>query len=88
VSHFFVNDVLLKKQLIDSVDGDGSVESIVDRIVLDVRTFHITSKMEVNWITTELESLTNISELDVLDPSSNLTLTISKHDMCSILHRF
>jgi predicted DNA-binding ribbon-helix-helix protein len=64
---------------------EASIETRVDCIVSDVRSVYVSREMEVNWIATKFESLTNIGELNVLNLATNFTISGRKHNVCSVL---
>jgi hypothetical protein len=53
---------------VDTVNGAGSVERLLNCVTLNVRVVDDTNQMEVNWISSKLEGLPYIEELNVLDP--------------------
>ena len=71
VPHGFVDHIVLEFQVVDAVDGDASIEGLVNSVLSDVGTIHITGHVEMNRVPTQLESLSNIRELDILDPTRN-----------------
>ena len=64
------HDVVLNKQVVDSVDGAGTVKRLVDGVASDIRSRHIAVDVEVNRVPTNPEGLTNSVELGVTDPGS------------------
>ena len=49
-----VHDVVVKSQLLDSVNCDSSVERLVDGVVPDVGVSDISDHVEMNWVAAEL----------------------------------
>lgn len=63
-----VCNILSYSEVVDTVNGAGSVVRLLNSITLNVRVVYDTNQMEVNWIPTKLEGLPYIEELDVLYP--------------------
>jgi hypothetical protein len=63
-----VCNILSYSEVVDTVNGAGSVERLLNCVTLNVRVVNDTNQMEVNWISSKLEGLPYIEELNVLDP--------------------
>ena len=71
MAHRVVSNVSLNCQIVDSVESACSVVSVMDGIVFNVRLCYSTNHMEVEWISTKLECLTDLCELNVFNSSLN-----------------
>lgn len=75
VAHGIVSDVVLDLEVVDSMEGDSTIISLMDRVVTSVGLVNGTNHMEMNGIATQLESLTDIGKLNVLDSANNRFIT-------------
>lgn len=75
VAHGLVVDVAGDFKVVNTVECGASVVSLMDRVLLDVRLLHGANHMEMDRVATKHESLTNISELAVLDPANDRFIT-------------
>ena len=81
-----VGNVLSHSEVVDTVNGAGSVVRLLNSVTLDVRVVDDTNQMEMNRIPTKFEGLPNIEELDVLNPGDQVLLAIGMHhDVGAIL---
>ena len=81
-----VGNVLSHSEVVDTVNGAGSVVRLLNSVTLDVRVVDDTNQMEVNRIPTKLEGLAYIEELDVLNPGDQVLHAIGMHhDVGAIL---
>ena len=64
----------------DTVDGDRSVEGVMDRIVLHVRAVNSTNHMEMDRIATQNEGLANIGKFNTVDTCCSRLVTGAVHD--------
>jgi hypothetical protein len=55
--------------------GEGTVETRMSTKTFAIRLVHCTNHMEMNRITTNLESLTNFIELDILETGDQGVIT-------------
>ena len=70
----------------DTVNSAGSVERLLNSVALNVRVVNDSNQMEVNRVSTKLEGLPYIKELDVLNPSYQVLHAIGMHhDLGTIL---
>ena len=83
MSQLFVDDVVHEGQLVDCMDRDASVVALVDCHILDVRAIDVTCEMVMQWVSPELECLTDVSKLDILELAGH-SIT-SQHDVRSVL---
>lgn len=67
MTHGIVGDVVLNREVVDSVQCDSSVVGLMDGITLGVRVVDCSNHMEMNGVTTKLEGLTDVSEFTVFD---------------------
>jgi hypothetical protein len=67
VTHGVVRNIVLNGEIVDSVESDGSVVSLMDGITLSIRVVDSPDHMEMNGVTTKLEGLTYIGEFAVFD---------------------
>ena len=86
VAHTVIDDVILDSQVVDAVDGHATIVGLVNCIVADVGVLYVSAHVEVNRIPSKLESLANIGQLDVLDPSHHWPLAARvEHDVATVL---
>jgi len=69
VAHCVVSYIILHAQVMNAVNCDSSVESMMDGVVAHVRRMHSTDHVEMDGIATENESLTHSRELNTIDSS-------------------
>ena len=60
-----VNKVLLHSQVAGSMEGQGSIETLMDSVTLDVRVVDISNHVEMDGVPSKLEALSDIEELDI-----------------------
>lgn len=65
VAHDPISNILLDLQIMDTVDGAGSVETIVNSVTVDIRFVDCTNQMEMDSVSTHLEGLACISNFRV-----------------------
>jgi len=63
-------EVVFDSEVSGSVDGNGSVVTLVDGVVLDVGVVDGTDQVHVESVSSELEGLADVLELDVLSSES------------------
>jgi hypothetical protein len=63
-----VCNILSHSEVVDTVNGAGSVVGLLNCVALNVRVVDDTNQMEVNGISSKLEGLPYIEELNILDP--------------------
>jgi hypothetical protein len=81
-----IGNVLSHSEVVDTVNGAGSVVRLLNSVTLNVRVVDDTNQMEVNGIPTKLEGLPYIEELDVLNPGDQVLHAIGMHhDVSAIL---
>ena len=68
------DDVVLDQQVGDIMKGAGSVVGVVNGISSDIACAHISRKMEMDWVSSNSESLSSIEELCVLNSGSHKSL--------------
>jgi hypothetical protein len=86
VSHCVVSEVLLNSEVVYSVESNGSVISSGNGVPNNVGVVHSSNHMEMDGVSTELESLTDILKLDVTNFSYKRFITRGvEHDLGSIL---
>ena len=88
VSHDVVGNVVFYEEVVNSMNSDGTVESVMDTAATYVRARHIPVKMEMNRVATQPEGLTCVSDLYVTDTTFDklLILVLGKqHDLCTKL---
>ena len=64
VTHSVVSNVVLDTEVVHTVDGDSSVESVMDGVIAHVRVVDSANHVEMNWIRAKNEGLTNIEKLN------------------------
>jgi len=67
VTHRVVRNVVLNGEIVDSVECDSSVVSLMDGVTLSIRVVDCADHMEMNGVTTKLEGLTDIGEFTVFN---------------------
>ena len=80
VAHSMVCDIVLHSEVMNTMNGHSSVESVMNRIVSHVRRVHSTNHMEVNWVTTKDEGLSHICQFDTVNSSSSCLIARRVHD--------
>jgi hypothetical protein len=83
VTHGVIGDVSNDPEVANTVDGTGTVERLVNGVASDVRHCDRPNKMEVDWVPSELEGLTNVEELNVLNTGDDCLAAVSMHDHVS-----
>ena len=69
-----------------TMDRCASVEGLSERVPMHIGSGNFTNHMEVDWITTKLESLPNIEELNILYATGRCLVTWGvEHDRCTVL---
>ena len=63
--------VAVDKQVLDTMDCSTAIVTSHDNVVLDVRLADMTNHVEVNWVLSKQECLTNIFKLQILDSSDD-----------------
>ena len=58
---------MLHQEIVDGMDSAGSVEAPVDRVAPDIGAGGVTVDVEMNGISTKIESLSNMCEFDILN---------------------
>lgn len=71
MAHSVVRYVVLDFEVVNSVDGDSTVVRLVDGIVAHVGLVHSSNHVEMDWISSQLEGLTDIGELTVLNATDD-----------------
>ena len=64
MTHGLVSNILLDSEIVDAMNGDSSVECLPNSILSDIRLVDCTNHMEMNWISSKFEGLSNIVQLD------------------------
>ena len=70
VTHRFVSNIISNSQIMNGVNSDSSVVSMMNCITVHITIMDCTYSMEVNRVSTKLEGLTNVSQFNILDPSN------------------
>ena len=71
VTHGVEGKVIDDPQVVHSMNGHCSVVSVMNRVMSDIRFVHNANHVEVDGVAAELESLTNISQLNILNSSNH-----------------
>jgi len=70
----------------NSVDSNGSVVTVMNRITNSIWLHYISNHMKMNWISSYFKCLANISQFDVRNFSDNWIISHWVHEnYCSIL---
>jgi len=75
VAHSVEGNIVLDLKVVHAVSGDGTIVRVMNSIALDKRAMHSANHVEVNGVAAELEGLTGLSELDVVDTSLRTLIT-------------
>ena len=67
VTHHIVSHIVKNSQILYSVDGQCSVVRTVEGVSTDIRIHDSSNLMEMNRVSSNLESLSDISEFDILN---------------------
>ena len=86
MAHCVISYVMNDSQEADSMNSACSVERLMNCVSLDVGFSDCSDKMEMNGISTKLESLPNIVELNILNSSDDSLTTVSmNHHVSTVL---
>jgi len=86
VTHSVVDDIVSNSEIACTVHGEGSVETGIDGVSNDVGLVHVTDHMEMDGISTQLESLSHVAELNIAQASLERVITDGmEEDSCSVL---
>lgn len=86
VAHRVVNDVVLDREILNSVDSHCSVISLMNGIALDQRLSHCADNMEMDGVSAQLERLADIKELCVQNSTdTGLVFWVVNHDVRAVL---
>ena len=86
VTHCVPVDVPFDSEVLDAVESRAAIVAAHDYVVFYVGFGHFANHMEMDGVLSELESLTNIFKLNVLDPSNDSLVAWGvEHYMGSIL---
>ena len=78
--HIFNNS-----QVVDTVKSASSVKRLLDSVSFNVRVMNDTYQMEMNRISSKLECLPNIEEVNIFNSSSQSFHTIRMyHYLCTV----
>lgn len=75
MAHCFVNNIVLNGEVVNTMESRSTVVSLVNSIVPDIRLCHSANHMEMEWIASKFESLTDVKELTIFDLSHNRLIT-------------
>jgi hypothetical protein len=71
VAHSIVSYVVNDLEVMNSMEGHSAIVSLVNSVVASVGLVDGTNHMEMNGVATQLESLSDVSELNVLNSADN-----------------
>jgi len=60
MSHSVVGNIIFNCKIVNSVCCDSSIVGVMNSVTNNIRFIDISNHVEVNWVATELESLTYI----------------------------
>ena len=84
MSHRVEGEVIDDPQVVHSMYGHCSVVTMMNRVMSRIRFVHSSNHVEVDRVAPELESLANISQLNVLNSSNDRFISFAvDHYMCS-----
>lgn len=75
MTHGIVSYVVNDLEVVHSMEGHSAIVSLMDGIVASIRLVHCADHVEMDRVATQLESLADIRELDVLNPSNDGLVT-------------
>ena len=65
MAHTIVGNIIIYPQIFVTVDCKGSVERGVNDVTHCIRFMKNSDEMEINWVSTDFEGFSNLSELNV-----------------------
>ena len=71
VAHAVVQYIMLISQIPGTMNRSASIKRIMDSVIPHVRFSHLANHVEVNWIATKLEGLSNIDEFCLFDSAND-----------------
>ena len=80
MAHSAIGNIVLNPQEVHTVDGDSSVEGVMDSVITHVRRVHSADHMEVNGIGAKDEGLADIGEFNAVDSSRSRFISRRVHD--------
>jgi len=84
-----VSNVLLDSQEVDTVDSDGSVVGVMDGVTNNKRLNDVTDQMVMDGISTQIVSLTGLSNFSVRDSGNGGIITWGEgHDVATVFVGF
>jgi hypothetical protein len=88
MAHSVVNNIVFNCEVRHGGDSDSSVVRLMDGVTLDQRLRNSADGVEVDWVSTKLECLTNIEEFSVKNASNaRLIFRVVEHDVRAVLIR-
>lgn len=85
MAHGVIGNVLFDSEVVHTVNGDSSVVGLMDGVALNVGLVHGSNHMEMERVSTELESLTDIGKLNVLNATNARLITWGvNHDVGAV----
>jgi hypothetical protein len=70
VAHGVIGNIVLNSQVVNSMNSDGSVVSVVNGVIPDVRVVNCSNHVEMDRVSSQLEGLSNLLELSILNSTS------------------
>jgi len=80
VAHGVVGYVVFNAQVVNAMNSDCPIESVMDSIVPDVGRLYCSNHVEMNRVGAQNESLTDIGKLNTVDSSSSRLVFGRVHD--------
>ena len=71
MAHGIVRHIVLHLEIVHTVNSHGTVVRLMNGIVAHVRLVHGANHVEMDGVSSELEGLTDVSELDVLNATDD-----------------
>jgi len=75
VTHSIEGYIFLNSEVMHTVSGASAIVGMMNCIALNERTMHSSDHVEVNSVAAELEGLTSLSKLDVVNASNGTLIT-------------
>ena len=86
VTHVVVCDVLDDVEVVHTVNGDGSVVSLMNGVTLDEGLGDVTNHVEMDGVATEFEGLAHVVELTIEDATDQGLIAWGvQHDVSTVL---
>ena len=65
VTFNIVNDILLHPQIAGSMESQGSIETLMDRVASNIGVVHVSNHVEMDGVSAQFKALSDVEELYV-----------------------